>query len=68
VGIDDKFTKDVGGQIKPGTSALFLYVVQATSDRVIERLRHYDPTVLRTSLSHDAEEQLRLAMQTEASG
>ena len=64
VGIDDKFIKDVGGQLKPGTSALFLYVVQATSDRVIERLRQYNPTVLRTSLSRDAEEQLRAAMQT----
>jgi uncharacterized membrane protein len=66
VGIDDKFIKDVGGQLKPGTSALFLYVVQATSDRVVERLRQYNPTVLRTSLSHDAEEQLRAAMQTGA--
>ena len=66
VGIDDKFIKDVGGQLKPGTSALFLYVVQATSDRVVDRLKQYDPTVLRTSLSRDAEEQLRTAMQTGA--
>jgi uncharacterized membrane protein len=64
VGIDDKFIKDVGGQLKPGTSALFLYVVQATSDRVTERLKQYNPTVLRTSLSHDAEEQLRASMQS----
>jgi uncharacterized membrane protein len=67
VGIDDKFIKEVGNQIKPGTSALFLYVVQATTDRVTERLKQYEPTVVRTSLSHDAEEQLRAAMQTDAS-
>ena len=66
IGIDDKFIKDVGGQLKPGTSALFLYVVQATNDRVIDRLKQYEPTVIRTSLSHTAEEQLRAAMQSEA--
>jgi uncharacterized membrane protein len=63
VGIDDKFIKDVGGQLKPGTSALFLYVVQATTDRVVERLKQYEPTVIRTSLSKDAEEQLRAAVE-----
>jgi uncharacterized membrane protein len=67
VGIDDKFIKDVGSQITPGTSALFLYVVQSTTDRVIERLKQYEPTVIRTSLSRDAEEQLRATMQADAS-
>jgi uncharacterized membrane protein len=67
VGIDDKFIKDVGSQITPGTSALFLYVVRSTTDRVIDRLKQYEPTVIRTSLSHTAEEQLRAAMQPEAS-
>ena len=33
--------KEVGSKIQPGTSALFLYVVQATGDKVIERLRPY---------------------------
>jgi uncharacterized membrane protein len=67
VGIDDKFIKEVGAQITPGTSALFLYVVQATTDRVVDRLKQYEPTVVRTSLSHQAEEQLRAAMQSESS-
>lgn len=62
-GIDDKFIKDLGNQITPGSSALFLYVVRATSDKVIERLRPYGPTLLRTSLSADAEERLRGAME-----
>jgi uncharacterized membrane protein len=64
-GIDDKFIKELGNQIKPGTSALFLYVVQATPDKAIDRLKQYEPTVLRTSLSHDAEERLRAAMQVQ---
>ena len=67
MGIDDKFIKDVGGQLKPRTSALFLNVVQATTDRVIGRLKQYQPTVLRTSLSHDVEDQLRSAMQADSS-
>jgi uncharacterized membrane protein len=63
-GIDDKFIKQVGSQITPGTSALFLYVVRATNDKVIERLKPYQPTLMRTSLSQDAEEKLRAAIQT----
>jgi uncharacterized membrane protein len=63
-GINDQFIKDVGSQLSPGTSALFLYVVEVTTDKVTERLRPYEPTVLRTSLSHDAEERLRAAIET----
>ena len=65
-GIDDKFIKDLGSKIQPGTSALFLYVVQATTDKVIDRLKPYDPEILRTSLSEDAEARLRAAFETEA--
>jgi uncharacterized membrane protein len=66
-GIDDKFVKDLAKQIQPGTSALFLYVVQATTDKVVDRLKEYQPTLLRTSLSQDAEEKLRAAIQVGAS-
>jgi len=61
-GIDDKFIKDLSAQITPGTSALFLYVVQATPDRVVERLAKYQPTLLRTSLSQEQENKLRDAL------
>jgi uncharacterized membrane protein len=67
VGIDDSFIKGLGSQIQPGTSALFVYVVQATADRVIERIRPLQPEVLRTSLSHDVEEKLRTALQASES-
>jgi uncharacterized membrane protein len=62
-GIDDKFIKQLGGQLTPGSSALFLYVVRATSDKVIDRLTPYNPTLLRTSLSEEAEQRLRTAFQ-----
>jgi uncharacterized membrane protein len=65
-GIDDTFVKDVGRQITPGTSALFLYVLQMQTEQVIPRLRVYYPTLVRTSLPHDAEERLRQEMQTAA--
>jgi uncharacterized membrane protein len=67
-GIDDKFIKQVGGQITPGTSALFLYVVRLTEDKVIERLQRFEPTVIRTSLSDAAEAKLRAQLQTGTPG
>jgi len=65
-GIDDKFIKELGKQIQPGTSALFLYVVQATGDKVVDRIRPYNPTLLRTSLSDEAEAKLRESLQQPA--
>lgn len=66
-GIDDKFIKDVSAKIQPGTSALFLYVVQATTDKAIERIKPYGAEVLRTSLSEDAEAKLRAAFEGQPS-
>jgi uncharacterized membrane protein len=63
LGIDDRFIKDVGHQIEPGTSALFLYVAPATTDRVVECMKTYQPEVLRTSLSTDSRDTLRQALQ-----
>jgi uncharacterized membrane protein len=65
-GIDDRFIKDLSNQLKPGTSALFLYVTSSTPDKVADRLRTYHPTLLHTSLSRDAEERLRSAIQPAA--
>lgn len=65
-GIDDKFIKDLSNQLKPGTSALFLYVMSATPDKVADRLQSHHPTLLHTSLSRDAEERLRAAIQPTA--
>jgi len=62
VGIDDKMIKGLGEQIAPGTSALFVHVIEATGDKVTDRMRRIEPEVLRTSLSNDAEERLRKAL------
>jgi len=67
IGVDDGFIKEVGGQIAPGTSALFLMVANSVPDRVLEELRgHPDIKVLQTSLSREAEERLREAFATPA--
>lgn len=66
VGIDDKMIKGLGNQIVPGSSALFLYVVQATGDKVTERMQRFEPEVLKTSLSNDAEERLRQSLKAPA--
>jgi uncharacterized membrane protein len=59
VGVDDKFIKEVGNTIEPGHSALFLLVVSATGDKVMEELEGTEATVLQTSLSKEQEAKLR---------
>jgi uncharacterized membrane protein len=63
VGIDDKMIKDLGQHLQPGASAVFLLVLDATRDKVIEALRKYHPTVLQTNLNHDDQEALVKALQ-----
>lgn len=59
IGVDDKFIKEVGNTIEPGHSALFLLVVSATEDKVMEELKDFQATVIQTSLSKEAEAKLR---------
>ncbi len=61
VGIDDKFIKEVGSTIKPGHSAAFLLVREATTDKVLDALKGFNGTVLKTSLSKENEEKLKVA-------
>jgi uncharacterized membrane protein len=62
LGIDDKFMKELGDQIKPGTAALFLLVRSATADRVVPEMAKFGGTVLKTSLSTEQENQLKEAL------
>jgi uncharacterized membrane protein len=61
-GVDDNFMQDVGAHLQPGGSAIFVLVRRATPDRVLEEVGRYGGTVLRTSLSRDAEERLQAAL------
>ncbi len=59
IGVDDSFIKEVGETIEPGHSAIFLLVRDVTPDRVMDAIKQFHPTVLRTSLSKEQEEKLR---------
>jgi uncharacterized membrane protein len=61
-GIDKGFQKQVRDLLEPGTSALFLVVERATPDKAIEALAPYGGTVLKSSLSKEAEAQLQEAL------
>ena len=60
-GVDDKFIKEVGENIEPGHSALFLLVTDATPDKVMVGLTDFNPKVYQTSLSEEDEAKLRAA-------
>ncbi len=66
IGVDDKFIKEVGETIQPGHSAIFLLIRESTPDRLIDELKGYKGTVLKTSLSRDDETKLRAAFGAEA--
>jgi len=65
IGVDDKFIKEVGSTIQPGHSALFLLIREATPDRLLEELKPYKGTVLKTSLSKENEAALKAAFGAE---
>lgn len=65
-GINDGFITELGQTIKPGTSALFVLVAKATTDKVVAEIREHNPRVLKTSLSSEQEDALRQAFATPA--
>ncbi len=61
-GIDQSFQDQVRDLLQPGTSALFLIVEKVTPDKAVDALSRYGGTVLKSSLSKDAEAQLQDAL------
>ncbi|MHC1742915.1 MAG: DUF1269 domain-containing protein [Syntrophobacteraceae bacterium] len=62
VGIDDKFMKQLAGQMTPGSSALFVLVRKSTPDKVMDEIKGTGGKILKTSLSHDDEAKLQAAL------
>lgn len=58
MGIKEDFKQRVRELVQPGTSAVLVILRKATPDKFLEALKPYGGTVLQTSLSHDAEQQL----------
>jgi uncharacterized membrane protein len=66
LGIKDEFKQRVQHLVQPGTSAIFVVFRKATPDKFLEALRPYGGTVLQTSLTHDAEQDLMKALHGDA--
>ena len=64
-GVDEAFQNQVREMLKPRTSALFMVVEQTTADKAMDALSKYGGTVLKTSLSKEAEKQLQDALHGE---
>ena len=62
VGIDDAFMRELGEQLRPDSSALFLLVLRAGPGQIVADLAPYGGTVLRTTLAHADEQTLREAL------
>ena len=57
--VDKEFEGQVRDMLKPGTSALFMVVEKVTPDKAVEALSKYGGTVLKSSLSNEAQQQLQ---------
>ena len=65
IGVDDQMMKELAASFTPGSSALFVLVRKATTDKVLEGLKAFagKGKVLKTSLKKDSEEALRKALE-----
>ena len=61
-GIDEAFQQQVRDYVKPGTSALFMVIEQATPDKAVAALEQYGGTVIKTSLSDEDTARLQAAL------
>jgi len=64
-GIDKAFQEQVRDMLQPGTSALFMVIEKVTPDKAVAALSQYGGTVLKSSLSKDAEKELQKALHGE---
>lgn len=62
VGVDDDFMRELGDVLQPGSAALFLLIDRMTEDKLLDELKGVGGRVLRTSLDHGKEQQLREAL------
>jgi len=66
-GIDDKFIQQLSEQLQPDSSAVFLLVSRADTDKVLEEMRAYKGRVIHTEIKPEVEQALRKALEKEGS-
>jgi uncharacterized membrane protein len=66
--VDKEFQGQVRDMLQPGTSALFMVVENVTPDRAVQALSKFGGTVLKSSLSNEAQQALQDALHGEGSG
>lgn len=59
IGIDDDFIREVGEQVQPGHSALFLLIDNWESSKALRLLADFEADIIRTTMSPDEEARLR---------
>jgi len=62
-GANDEFMRQVGKELTPGKAALFVLVVKSTPEKVLPEVAQYGGHIITTSLSPEAEADLRAAAQ-----
>jgi uncharacterized membrane protein len=67
-GIDKAFQDQVRDLVQPGTSALFLVLEKVTPDKAVDALGRFGGTVLKSSLSKQAEADLQDALHGSQAG
>src|SRR4051794_8435809 len=61
-GVNKEFINQVREMLTPGTSALFMVVEKVTPDKAIAAMSQFGGTVLKSSLSKEAEKELQEAL------
>src|SRR3954470_2585886 len=65
VGVDDKFMKDLGTNLKDGGAAIVVLVRQSTPDKVLPRISEYGGQVIQSSLDDETEARLQAALESQ---
>lgn len=63
IGVDDKFMKQLGTELQPGSAAVIVLVRESTPDKVLPRITPFGGHVIHSSLSDEADARLREALE-----
>jgi uncharacterized membrane protein len=68
IGVDDDFMRDLAEALQPGAAAVFMIIISASRDKVVEQVAPYGGRLVGTRLSREAERQLKDALAVARSG